>query len=69
MGKDEIEWLVLHQANLRILTSAADRLGVPQGECRRRACICFVAFLCLARTRVTGAYVGVGWTIKATVAV
>lgn len=29
MTKDEIDWLVLHQANMRILGSAADRLGVP----------------------------------------
>lgn len=30
MDKDEIDWLVLHQANARILSAAADRLGVPQ---------------------------------------
>ena len=30
MEKSEIDWLVLHQANMRILNSAADRLGVPQ---------------------------------------
>jgi 3-oxoacyl-[acyl-carrier-protein] synthase III len=29
MTKDEIDWLVLHQANMRILNSAAERLGVP----------------------------------------
>jgi 3-oxoacyl-[acyl-carrier-protein] synthase-3 len=29
MSKDEIDWLVLHQANMRILNSAAERLGVP----------------------------------------
>ena len=29
MAKEEIDWLVLHQANMRILASAADRLGVP----------------------------------------
>lgn len=29
MSKEEIDWLVLHQANMRILTAAADRLGVP----------------------------------------
>lgn len=29
MSKDDIDWLVLHQANMRILTAAADRLGVP----------------------------------------
>lgn len=30
MTKDQIDWLVLHQANMRILNSAADRLGVPK---------------------------------------
>lgn len=30
MEKEAIDWLVLHQANMRILSSAADRLGVPQ---------------------------------------
>ena len=29
MEKDAIDWLVLHQANMRIITSAAERLGVP----------------------------------------
>ena len=29
MSKDEIDWLVLHQANMRILNSAAERLGIP----------------------------------------
>lgn len=29
MQKEEIDWLVLHQANMRILSAAADRLGVP----------------------------------------
>ncbi|KAI8100562.1 hypothetical protein M9434_004954 [Picochlorum sp. BPE23] len=29
MTKEDIDWLVLHQANMRILSSAADRLGVP----------------------------------------
>ena len=27
---DQIDWLVLHQANTRILDSAAARLGVPE---------------------------------------
>ena len=31
MQKEQLDWLVLHQANMRILNSAADRLGVPQG--------------------------------------
>ncbi|GAB4823464.1 hypothetical protein N2152v2_010510 [Parachlorella kessleri] len=30
MQKEQIDWLVLHQANMRILNSAAERLGVPQ---------------------------------------
>lgn len=30
LQKEDIDWLVLHQANMRILSSAADRLGVPQ---------------------------------------
>ena len=29
LTKGEIDWLVLHQANQRILDSAAQRLGVP----------------------------------------
>lgn len=29
MQKEEIDWLVLHQANMRIIASAAERLGVP----------------------------------------
>lgn len=29
MSKEELDWLVLHQANMRILSAAADRLGVP----------------------------------------
>lgn len=31
LSKESIDWLVLHQANQRILASAADRLGVPPG--------------------------------------
>lgn len=31
MTKEQIDWLVLHQANMRILNSAAERLGVPPG--------------------------------------
>lgn len=29
LQKEDIDWLVLHQANMRILSSAAERLGVP----------------------------------------
>ncbi|PSC74644.1 3-oxoacyl-ACP synthase [Micractinium conductrix] len=29
MEKQQIDWLVMHQANMRIMSSAADRLGVP----------------------------------------
>eukprot|EP00887_Chlorella_sp_A99_P007979 scaffold12.g7979.t1 len=29
MTKEQLDWLVLHQANMRILSAAADRLGVP----------------------------------------
>lgn len=29
MSREDIDWLVLHQANMRILNAAADRLGVP----------------------------------------
>lgn len=29
VSKDDVDWLVLHQANQRILDSAATRLGVP----------------------------------------
>ena len=31
MEKQEIDWLVMHQANMRIMSAAADRLGVPTG--------------------------------------
>jgi len=31
MAKEEIDWLVMHQANMRIMSAAADRLGVPAG--------------------------------------
>lgn len=29
LTKDDIDWLVLHQANMRILSAAADRLDIP----------------------------------------
>ncbi|KAL4457358.1 hypothetical protein ABPG75_012223 [Micractinium tetrahymenae] len=29
MEKQQIDWLVMHQANMRIMSAAADRLGVP----------------------------------------
>lgn len=32
MEKQQIDWLVMHQANMRIMSAAADRLGVPAGE-------------------------------------
>jgi 3-oxoacyl-[acyl-carrier-protein] synthase-3 len=32
LDKDQIDWLVLHQANARILSAAADRLGVPHDK-------------------------------------
>ena len=35
MEKQQIDWLVMHQANMRIMSSAADRLGVPPGALRR----------------------------------
>ena len=34
MEKQEIDWLVMHQANMRIMSAAADRLGVPTGALR-----------------------------------
>jgi hypothetical protein len=34
MEKKEVDWLVMHQANMRIMSAAADRLGVPAGEQR-----------------------------------
>lgn len=34
MEKQQIDWLVMHQANMRIMSAAADRLGVPPGEPR-----------------------------------
>ena len=30
---DEISWLVPHQANIRIIKSAADKLGIPSERC------------------------------------
>ena len=32
MDKSQIDWLVMHQANMRIMASAAERLGVPTGR-------------------------------------
>jgi 3-oxoacyl-[acyl-carrier-protein] synthase-3 len=32
LAKDQVDWLVMHQANMRIMSAAADRLGVPPGE-------------------------------------
>jgi 3-oxoacyl-[acyl-carrier-protein] synthase-3 len=29
LTKDDVDWLVMHQANQRILDSAAQRLGLP----------------------------------------
>ncbi|KAI7838752.1 hypothetical protein COHA_007545 [Chlorella ohadii] len=29
MQREQIDWLVMHQANMRIMSAAADRLGVP----------------------------------------
>ena len=34
---DEIAWLVPHQANIRIIKSAADKLGIPTGTMLHRA--------------------------------
>ena len=31
--RDEIDWLVCHQANQRILAAVADRLGIPRERC------------------------------------
>lgn len=33
MDKAQVDWLVMHQANMRIMSSAAERLGVPPGAC------------------------------------
>jgi 3-oxoacyl-[acyl-carrier-protein] synthase-3 len=32
IGKDELDWLVPHQANLRIIQATAKRLGLPMGK-------------------------------------
>lgn len=33
--KEHIDWLVLHQANQRILDSAANKLGIPREKVRQ----------------------------------
>ena len=46
MDKSEVDWLVMHQANMRIMASAADRLGVPPGAQLAAACLCRAAAAC-----------------------
>ncbi|HUH06638.1 MAG TPA: beta-ketoacyl-ACP synthase III [Egibacteraceae bacterium] len=33
IGIDDVDWLVPHQANARIMTAVADRLGIPPERC------------------------------------
>ena len=32
LGIDQVDWIVAHQANLRILSQVADKLGVPMDK-------------------------------------
>ena len=32
LGVDDVDWLLLHQANMRIIEAVADRLGVPASK-------------------------------------
>lgn len=32
LQKEEVDWLVMHQANQRIMDAAAERLGLPPGR-------------------------------------
>jgi len=31
LQKEQVDWLVMHQANQRIMDAAAERLGLPPG--------------------------------------
>lgn len=48
MDKTQIDWLVMHQANMRIMSAAADRLGVPPGASKP------ASWLCIGVCRVPG---------------
>lgn len=37
MGADEVDWLLLHQANIRIIEAVASRLGIPLDKVPRAA--------------------------------
>jgi 3-oxoacyl-[acyl-carrier-protein] synthase-3 len=34
MNVDQVDWLLLHQANIRIMDVVADRLGIPKEKVR-----------------------------------
>jgi 3-oxoacyl-[acyl-carrier-protein] synthase-3 len=36
----DVDWLVMHQANQRILDAAATRLGLPAERVRAPVCVC-----------------------------
>ena len=38
LGKEDVDWLVMHQANQRILDAAAQRLGLPPERVRMTSC-------------------------------
>ena len=35
MTADDVDWLLLHQANIRIIEAVANRLGIPMEKVRR----------------------------------
>jgi 3-oxoacyl-[acyl-carrier-protein] synthase III len=54
LEKDQVDWLVMHQANQRILDAAATRLGLPAERVS-------ASWLAVARARGEGGFVGWWW--------
>lgn len=62
LGVEEVDWLLLHQANIRIMDVVADRLGMPKEKVSqsvgpvvvKRPCHAYYTRLCLThRTKPT----------------
>jgi hypothetical protein len=56
LGKEDVDWLVMHQANQRILDAAATRLGLPAERVREgaRGWWCAGASRCASRSGCGG---------------
>ena len=52
MTSAQVDWLLLHQANIRIIESVADRLGIPMSKARAAQLLHMRA---LARSTLLGA--------------